>query len=133
MANQQSAKVKQVPASAGENAPAMQFNWKNLFDSRRVLWLIAATAVAIISTIAATVQPLRPNALVEPERFSVDWWVYPAETHAFKRLPVIPEHLNDIAALSEGEVLVAVGDNGLVVRSDDGGRSWKKAVIETGK
>ena len=119
-----------APDEVGSNRPTV--SWRNLLDNGRALWLLAAVASVVVTTLVASVQPLRPNALVEPPTFSADWWYYPQETNAFKRLPVIPENLNDVALLADGDSLVAVGDNGLIVRSEDGGLSWAKATINVG-
>lgn len=130
MAEQKFTDTSQDTPTGGDRGLPRSFNWQNLFDNRRVLWLLAALLIVSIATTIATLQPLRSNALVKPSTLSADWWLYPVETNAFKRLPVIPEKLNAIAILPGGDsTLIAVGDNGLIVRSPDGGRTWNKISV----
>ena len=62
--------------------------------------------------------PFRPVAF--PSRA---WFFAPIERNAFKRLPVITGTLNDVFVLPSGEIW-AVGDDGMIVHSPDGGESW---------
>jgi len=130
VAEQKFTDTSQNNPSGEDQGLSRSLNWQNLFDNRRALWLLAALLIVSIATTIATLQPLRPNALLQPKAFSADWWLHPVETNAFKRLPVIPEKLNAMAIVPGSDsTLIAVGDNGLIVRSPDGGRSWSKISV----
>ena len=54
-----------------------------------------------------------------------DNFLYPVESNAFERLPKISPHLSDVFALPDSRLIWAVGDNGLIIHSPDGGVTWK--------
>ncbi|MEJ7711374.1 MAG: hypothetical protein WKF84_16310 [Pyrinomonadaceae bacterium] len=54
------------------------------------------------------------------------WWWYPSESNAPKRLPEIGCDLNAIYALPGTNKVWAVGNVGLIVHSEDGGRTWSQ-------
>ncbi len=91
---------------------------------RRAPWLLAAlllfaAGVASVAWFPLRAEPLRPAPLLSPA-----WWLEPIEQDAFLRLPVITSDVNGLAIAPDGQTAVAVGDNGLVVRSTDGGVLW---------
>lgn len=51
--------------------------------------------------------------------------MHPLEDNSFKRLPVITSTLNDVFALSATGRVWVVGSGGLIVYSDDGGKTWE--------
>ncbi len=61
---------------------------------------------------------------------NLDWWLYPIETNAAKRLPAIDADLNAVAISSTGQIWVA-GNGGLVIHSENSGRSWRRAGSDT--
>lgn len=99
-------------------------------DDRRLRWLLAAAVLFAVSTFLALNQPTWPYPCDPPRTFSFDWWTNPVEHNPEQRLPWIGSEINAVWASDEGERMWAVGDDGLVVRSDDGGESWRK--VETG-
>ncbi|MEK6210061.1 MAG: hypothetical protein AABM64_06765 [Pseudomonadota bacterium] len=75
-------------------------------------------------------QAPRPDPFApEPAFASADFWRYPVERNAFRRLPVVTGSLNKIFALADGKNIWAVGDAGLIVHSVDGGRHWERQSI----
>jgi hypothetical protein len=59
------------------------------------------------------------------------WWFTPVERNAFLRMPVIEGTLYGIDAAKRGKFIVAVGAGGLIVASDDNGRSWYRGRVIT--
>ncbi|MGR8930231.1 MAG: YCF48-related protein [Gammaproteobacteria bacterium] len=91
---------------------------------------ILALFVAIAMTLFAWLQAPHPDAFrTEPAWISWDYWAYPIERNAFRRLPAIGANLNDIAVSADGAKLWVVGNQGTIVYSQDGGRSWEIARI----
>jgi len=104
--------------------------------SRRGFWLlfVSATLLAIGATWFAAQQKPHPDAF----RVNASWhspaawlsagfWLYPYERNAFKRLPVIRSDLKDVFVL--GERVWAVGDDGLIIHSLDGGITWQQQRV----
>lgn len=60
------------------------------------------------------------------------WWFTPIERNAFLRLPVIQGEIRDIYASAGSDIVLAVGERGLILRSDDSGRTWKRSSISSG-
>jgi photosystem II stability/assembly factor-like uncharacterized protein len=95
---------------------------------RRILGLVAAVAVALVSSVYAIwFQPLRPNAWRPPAPVvSLDWWLYPLESNAAGRLPEVEGALNAVWADARTGHVWVVGQQGLILSSADGGRSWNR-------
>ena len=93
---------------------------------REVWWFVVAVA-GLVAGAAGLVQPPRadPFQVVTPWTTS-DWWRYPIEQNAFKRLPAISGSLNHVFALPDGKNVWAVGNGGLIVHSADGGKTWEQ-------
>ncbi len=97
---------------------------------RTPMWLVCGAAlICLLSSLIAFNQDPHPNAFRSDIPFpqnlvDADWWTYPREANAFKRLPVIPSSLNDLYAAPDGLKLWAVGNKGLIVHSADGGKTW---------
>jgi photosystem II stability/assembly factor-like uncharacterized protein len=92
-----------------------------------VVWWFALAAATLILGAAGLFQAPRsdPFQVITPWT-SADWWRYPIEQNAFKRLPVISGSLNHIFALPDGQNVWAVGSGGLIVHSADGGKTWEQ-------
>ncbi len=85
-------------------------------------------ALLALSTWFAATQPPHPDMLrpIGTWDFAkADWWLYPLERNAFRRT-VIGGDLNDVFALPDSNRVWAVGNGGLIVHSDDGGRTWRQ-------
>lgn len=104
--------------------------------NRRGFWLlfVSATLLAIAATWIAAQQKPHPDAfrVTAPWHspaawFSADFWLHPYERNAFKRLPVIRSDLKDVFVL--GERVWAVGDDGLIIHSSDGGVTWQQQRV----
>lgn len=70
-----------------------------------------------------------PDPLAKRSITSAAWWISTIEENAFRRLAVVSGDFNDIYVSPDAKLVVAVGNGGLVLRSDDGGLSWTKSVI----
>ena len=94
------------------------------FSKGSYLWIATALVIAIAATFLAYNQ--RPYPYPLQERSWSDWFLYPTEKNAFARLQYIPANLNDVFALPGTNKVWAVGDNGMIVHSDDGGLTWEQ-------
>jgi len=93
-------------------------------------WLFAAAVGLFIAvTWIALHQGTRPDPYQPAQLLSGDWWRYPVEQNAFHRLPTINDKINDVFSLSGSKEVWAVGDEGLILHSGDGGRSWERQVV----
>lgn len=108
--------------SADAPAPSRRFGG---LDPRH-LWLAAAALIIGAATAIALTQEPRPDPWRPVQTLSPDWWRYPVERNAFRRLPVISGNLRAVHAHPDGMRLWAVGEAGLIVHSADGGRSWRR-------
>ncbi|MDQ3686216.1 MAG: P-loop NTPase fold protein, partial [Acidobacteriota bacterium] len=90
-------------------------------------WLVLL--MFVVFTIVAFNAPLNPDPYRSAAFPSLEWMLFPREQNAHRRLPEIQCDLNAIHALPGGEKLWAVGNRGLIVHSDDGGRSWMKQTL----
>jgi hypothetical protein len=95
---------------------------------RRVHWFVTA-AIAVISSGIAVLQDPRPDPFTSPALLTVDWWKYPRERNAFKRVHALTAKLNDVHAVRGTEQVWAVGNGGLLIHSQDGGRTWRQDSI----
>ncbi|MBD9356871.1 YCF48-related protein [Methylomonas albis] len=96
---------------------------------------ILALVATLSLTIFAFIQEPHPDAFrVEPNWASWDFWQYPIERNAFRRLPVIGTDLHDIAVSADDSRLWAVGRSSFssddsIVYSHDSGKHWQTATI----
>ena len=90
-------------------------------------WLVLL--MFVIFTIVAFNAPLNPDPYRAAQFPSLEWMIFPREQNAHRRLTEIQCDLNAIHALPGGEKIWAVGNRGLIVHSDDGGRSWMKQTL----
>lgn len=96
----------------------------------RLPWLAAAVAVFAVATVTAILQPPHPDAYRTVRTGSLDWWLYPIERNAFRRLPYVGAPINDVFQLEGTEKLWAVGEDGTIIQSDDAGRSWTNQEVD---
>ena len=94
---------------------------------------IGATIFALL-TAAALIQSPRQDPFTSPRWIvSRGWWTHPLEWNAPSRLAKIECGLNAISALSDGTHIFAAGNRGMIVKSNDAGRSWIKKAITFSK
>ena len=98
--------------------------------SRTLSWavLISLVLLLALSSWFAATQPPHPDMFRPIGNWDVteaDWWLHPLERNAFRRT-VIGGNLRAVFALSDSKRVWAVGDGGLIVHSDDGGRTWRQ-------
>lgn len=90
-------------------------------------WLLAALVSLLLSSYLAFTQAPDPDPWRSRAALSADWWRYPLEQNAFRRLPRITAPVNDLVRVPGTDtVLIAVGQGGLIARSEDGGDSWQR-------
>jgi len=98
--------------------------------------VIAIVVFSLISVIAFKQSP-RSNPYIPATLWEKIF--KPQEQNAFMRLTDIKGHLYDVFALPGSEYIWAVGNNGLIIHSLDGGKSWQQQTfpggpkIESGK
>ncbi len=101
-------------------------------DTRRLGWLWAAVLLFALSTFFAFTQPPRPNSLQPSPVFpSLDWWKHPIEHNAMWRLGGLTTSMNGVFALPDGRHVWAVGDNGTILATAEGGASWVPQTSES--
>jgi photosystem II stability/assembly factor-like uncharacterized protein len=92
-----------------------------------VLMLSAVLVVIVVGTwtdlLAELPNPLRP---VHGTR----WWFTPVERNAFMRVPVIQGSIWRLRSSPDTHSLWAVGANGLIIGSFNGGRTWVKGTLQ---
>ncbi len=98
---------------------------------RRAAYLVIPAAVVVLSTIGAWVQAPRPDAYRDPAPLSWQWWRYPVEWNAFKRLPAVAGHLHAVSVAPGTRKVWAVGSGGFIVHSPDGGETWTPQPVAT--
>lgn len=98
---------------------------------RRALLLMAALVTFLGLSLMAVLQAPRPDAYVQPELLSLDWWLWPVERNGELRLMDIGRPLHHVEAVSD-QLVWLVGAGGLILHSDDGGKTWaEQAVTDT--
>lgn len=98
----------------------------------RPLWALSAIMLTLIAWAWASLQrpypyPLRPNS----ERSILEVISYPIEVNASRRVAVTPENIMDFTVLSDGAHGWAVGGNGTILATKDGGKSWNVQPCNT--
>lgn len=92
-------------------------------------WGLMAIAMTIAVVTLALWQPPYPYpAKPLAERSLLDQVIYPIETNGELRLWQPVPALNSIAASSDGKYLLAVGDSGAAIYSENGGRDWRSLI-----
>lgn len=95
-----------------------------------IRWSLLAVVVATTATAAwwAEVQPPWEDVDRPPSTWRS--WAYPRESNAERRLAAIQGDLFAVGASPvRAQVVVAAGSSGLIVRSEDGGRTWRQAAF----
>ena len=100
--------------------------------NQRQRWLLAGIAlVCVVASWVAWTQVSQRDVFADAARWDErDYWMQPIERNAPLRLPSIETDLLGVTALADGR-LVAVGDNGTVLLSDDQGGRWTAAKTNT--
>ncbi|WP_051906788.1 YCF48-related protein [Methylomarinum vadi] len=86
--------------------------------------LLAAILILLIGSWLAFTQAPRANPYA-PVTLS-DQFFYPIEINPFQRLPKISSNLNSIYVLPESGRVWAVGGQGLIIHTRDGGLTWRR-------
>ena len=87
----------------------------------------AALLLFVVGSLVAWWQP--PRLFPLKPQTAAEWWLQLLEDNAFQRMPRISESLNDVLVVPKTGEVWAVGRNGLIVHSRDGGRTWEQAAI----
>jgi len=68
------------------------------------LWLLLTLGLVFLSYWALTAAPY-PDAYRVPPRWTdfKDFWLYPYETNAYRRLPIIPQDLKAVQVSADGQ------------------------------
>ncbi len=90
---------------------------------RALTLVVAPLWLAAISVLAFHQAPA-PNPFAPPLFLSFDWWRHPIERHAAARLPLIAGALHGLHVSTDGRAIWAVGSDGLILHSADGGALW---------
>ena len=104
----------------------MASSGKTAGSKKAFLLIGTAFLICVLSTLIAFTQNPYPDPFKPIQVLSKDWWLYPREANAFKRLPVIGSDLNDIHVSDDGRKIWVVGRKGMIAHSKDGGLTWKK-------
>lgn len=86
--------------------------------------MVIGTLVLIAGTVVAALQSPHHPPVTNAGMLTRDWWLYPVERNALRRVALVPGSLHAVFALSGTSLVWVVGDGGLVARSADGGRTW---------
>lgn len=91
------------------------------------LVLLCVTLIGLCTWLASQ-QLLHPDPFRRVGNWDVgrsDWWAYPLERNAFKRT-LVQGDLRAVFHLPGTEQVWVAGQGGLILHSDDGGRSWSQ-------
>lgn len=88
----------------------------------------AALLLFVIGSLVAWQQP--PRLFPLKPQTTAEWWLQPLEHNAFQRMPRVGENLNDVFVVPTTGKIWAVGNDGLIIHSRDGGRTWEH--VKTG-
>ena len=91
------------------------------------LLIAASMALTVLGGWYTDVRRPLPNPL-QPVA-GLRWWFTPVERNAFMRLPAVTGDLYAVDATDDGQVIWAVGEQGLIVGTTDGGRTWRRGRI----
>ena len=111
--------------SAGESGPVPSPR----YSSGRILAFAVLALLLSAATMLARLQNLPPDPYLGRKVTSLAWWFHPIERNAYQRLD--PDFY-DCCELDSGEVW-AVGNEGIIVHSNDEGRTWDRLRHEPGE
>ena len=97
------------------------------FAGRRSYAVLAAFGVAASATGIMRSQEPRANPLQPPTL--AEWFFKPHQRNAFLQMPAIGANLNAVFALPGTDLVWVAGDGGLLLRSEDGGRTWERGRV----
>ena len=95
--------------------------------SSPLLILLLALALLLAGSWLAFNQQPHPDPY-QPKSLS-DKFLYPIESNAFQRLAKISTDLQSVFSLPDSQLVWAVGSNGLIIHSSDGGITWRRQQI----
>jgi len=111
-------------------ASARQGNTGRIPPGRVLVLAIAPLWLVAVSLFGFSQAPW-PDPLAPPGFLSLDWWRYPLERRPALRLPLVGGQLNGLHVDATGRAIWAVGDDGLILHSADGGASWVRQSLES--
>jgi photosystem II stability/assembly factor-like uncharacterized protein len=99
-------------------------------EGRRRLTLLSALLVFLSATAAASFQGFRSDPCRAPRMIlSAGWWQERLEQNAMRRLPEIQGNILGIALVPGTSRLWICGTDGLLLFSEDGGRTWESPSL----
>jgi hypothetical protein len=88
---------------------------------------------APLTVVALRQEPRSDPWSPEPALFNTDtffrWWQEPVERNAFRRVAFISEDIRDVYMLADGQRGWAVGSNGTILATADGGNDWHDPLL----
>lgn len=87
---------------------------------RRTILLVYILFLAIAATVGAVLQPASTSSEAQSSVWA--WLFEPGETNVLFRTQ---RGIRAVDVSADGQIVWAVGDHGLVARSEDGGRTWR--------
>ncbi len=90
----------------------------------QVLWACLGTLLVVSSTWYFTTRAPYHDAYTRPSLLSLEGWTCPIEHNAPQRLVRINQHFRDVIAPSGTTDVWAVGESGVILHSDDSGKTW---------
>lgn len=117
----------QKPEMSSSSAP----NDEKPGSNQSAFWWLIGLVTLLLSGSAwfAWKQPLNPDVNRTLTPGWIDNFRYPIEQNVFKRVTAINAHLQAVFALDQR--VWVVGDQGLIVHSDDGGKTWERQTSGT--
>jgi photosystem II stability/assembly factor-like uncharacterized protein len=109
---------------------ASRLDWQLWLD-RRGLWIALSLLCVVVAVLMAScstpANPWVPKAGIAAPSF----WLTPAEHNGFRRAIRGYPLINATTLSRNGETALAVGDDGIILRSEDGGTTWTHMVSGT--
>ena len=94
------------------------------FFLRNIPWIVASLAMAAIAYVGAILQPPVPDPYAPSGRSFLGWLLSPIERNPHLRLPFTSAGLGSIVFSDDGRRGWVVGNNGTILRTEDGGETW---------
>jgi photosystem II stability/assembly factor-like uncharacterized protein len=107
--------------------------YKRLTKARvKRITLFAGIALVTVLAVVAWKQPLRPKGDYPQATLSgaLNWFFSPFEVNQWYRPPVWGYALRAVTVVpgTNGRTVVAVGDDGVILRTEDGGEHWRTQI-----